>query len=428
VASPARARKPKSYRLYKRDRATGREFPKDAEGWRELPYYFRIRIAGSTYVRNLGTNDWELGQKYARAKARELKTAIVANDMAALDRTRLRAPASAKVADLIKAYRNAGVDASADTRAQNIHALRLVISRVYDTDAPETLPVSDINALLARKWFTLAGQAAAAADDQRAANSIKRSANSRFGHARSLFIPRALAAYKDAELVIPACVQDFAGAMKAHRFSRLPRAEYNPPGDKVIQDTLTGWETIEDRDLFLAIGHELAFGLRKGELAQAKWSWWTIRQGYPVLEGTASVKNGSGLVQVRALDPWFMLMKRKAEARGWVGKADDFIIGGNHSNREDSIFRAVSLWLRGLGWQTQKTNHALRAYAGSQIAMKYGIYDAQTWLRHSTVKVTEQHYTAYVKRFKPADVDTLPARWATSATAEPALRILEARA
>jgi hypothetical protein len=38
------------------------------------------------------------------------------------------------------------------------------------------------------------------------------------------------------------------------------------------------------------------------------------------------------------------------------------------------------MWPRGLGWETQKTNHGLRAYAGSQIAMKYGIYEAQTWL------------------------------------------------
>jgi integrase len=63
-------------------------------------------------------------------------------------------------------------------------------------------------------------------------------------------------------------------------------------------------------------------------------------------------------------------------------------------------------------WETMKTNHALRAYAGSQVAMKYGIYDAQCWLRHSTVKVTEQHYSHFIKRFRPADLDTIPARWA----------------
>jgi integrase len=93
---------------------------------------------------------------------------------------------------------------------------------------------------------------------------------------------------------------------------------------------------------------------------------------------------------------------------------------------EDATFRAVSAFLRGLGWDTGKTNHELRKYAGSQIAMRYGIYDAQCWLRHSTVKVTEQHYTGYVKRFKPADLTTIAAHWATLAPAAPILRIVDA--
>jgi hypothetical protein len=62
-----------------------------------------------------------------------------------------------------------------------------------------------------------------------------------------------------------------------------------------------------------------------------------------------------------------------------------------------------------------KTNHALRAYAGSQVAMKYGIYEAQMWLRHSTVKVTEQNYSHFVNKFKPADLEQLPTRWAVIA-------------
>jgi integrase len=80
--------------------------------------------------------------------------------------------------------------------------------------------------------------------------------------------------------------------------------------------------------------------------------------------------------------------------------------------------------LRKLGWETRKTNHALRAYSGSQVAIKYGIYDAQAWLRHSTVKVTEDSYSQYVKDFKPANLDDIPARWATLERPEPQLRVL----
>jgi hypothetical protein len=56
--------------------------------------------------------------------------------------------------------------------------------------------------------------------------------------------------------------------------------------------------------------------------------------------------------------------------------------------------------------------------------MKYGIYDAQAWLRHSTVKVTEDSYSQYVKDFKPANLDDIPARWATLERPEPQLRVL----
>ena len=46
------------------------------------------------------------------------------------------------------------------------------------------------------------------------------------------------------------------------------------------------------------------------------------------------------------------------------------------------------------------------------------------------MKVTEQHYTGYVERFKPADPETIPARWATGPVVAglPQLRIVGATA
>jgi hypothetical protein len=63
--------------------------------------------------------------------------------------------------------------------------------------------------------------------------------------------------------------------------------------------------------MFLAIGHELAFGLRKGELGQARWNWHTVRAGYPVMDSSVDgddvgSKTTPALIQVRALDPFFL--------------------------------------------------------------------------------------------------------------------------
>jgi integrase len=168
----------------------------------------------------------------------------------------------------------------------------------------------------------------------------------------------------------------------------------------------------QDRNLYLAIGHELSFGLRIGEMAQAKWGWHQVRSGYPVLDGAASVKNGSAMIQVRALDPWYSHMQFQIDLHNWRTEPADHIIIGSEAYRQDGLYRAISDWLRHLGWETKKTNHALRAYAGGQVAMKYGIYEAQMFLRHSTVKVTEQNYSHFVKKFRPQDPNTIAARWA----------------
>jgi integrase len=279
--------------------------------------------------------------------------------------------------------------------------------------------VRQLTPAVARQWFDATQRTVLVEPDQEAAASLKRSANSRWAQAKSLFTDRCLAYYEDRQLLTASQVAEVHAFLRAGdnaRFARIPKQIYNPPSDDIIRATLNDWEKLEDRNLFLAIGHELAFGLRKGELEQARWSWHTVRAGYPVLDGRASVKNGSGLIQVRALDPWFTIMQTTAILNHWwgtPGEAEELIIQGNDTYRTDGLFRAVSDFLRTRGWETMKTNHALRAFAGSQIAMKFGIYEAQMWLRHSTVKVTEQHYSHFVNKFKPSDVNTLPARWAT---------------
>lgn len=317
--------------------------------------------------------------------------------------TALRRKAVVTREALEKAYNSSAVEASESTRTQNWHALEQLLG---DREA------SAINAALATEWFQNAATKAQAETDQQRQATIKRSANSRYRQAASVFAPRALASYKLAN-IDTADFEKFLASGELHSFTKLPKQEYNPPSEKIIQDTLTAWEQIEDRNLFLALGHELAFGLRAGETIQVKWSWWTEREGYPVLDGAADVKNGTGIIRVRALDPWFSTLRTKVETKGWKGNPDDYIITGNPTQRTDLVYRSASAWLRARGWKTQKTNHALRAYAGSQVAMRYDIYAAQTWLRHSSVTVTEQHYSHFIKQFKPADVTTLPARWST---------------
>lgn len=407
------------FRLYKRDDA-GREMAPSAAGFKDRPYYFRFTHKGKAYPRNLETNDATEAQRRAKAKYAEIVSAVTTGEYRRLDATKMRQDRQATLEQLFAAYRSGPAEANAKTRELNINALK----QICGSGRESAQTVRELTPTLARHFFESVTTKIMATPNQEAAASLKRSANSRWTQAKSLLTPRCLAHYQDQEL-LPAGKSGLAGieafiqAGDNARFNRIPKQNYNPPSETIIAATLAAWEKLEERDMFLTIGHELAFGLRKGEMEQARWNWHTQRAGYPVLDGRAQVKNGSGLVQVRALNPYYTTMMDKVAANHWRADENELIITGTDYYRSDELYCRVGGWLRSLGWETLKTNHALRAYAGSQVAMKYGIYEAQMFLRHSTVKVTEQNYSHFVNKFKPADLATIPARWATIAPAAP---------
>lgn len=399
------------------------------ESDREAPYYVRFQYRGARYWRCTETHI----EAKAQVEARKIREAVVADvirgeaDPGAA--TRLRGEAVASVAELLAAYEAAPSVASPRTRLGNRNALCQLLRVGKHGDDPARIPVSAIGEGLALDWFKFASRRAETAGTPRKALSIRRSANSRFIQARSLFKPALLREYKR-QRVWHASYAHFVEAGAEALFGKLPRSGSDIPDDQVVAAVLAAWQKLDDRDLYLAIGHALAFGLRKHEIIQAAWGWHQQGPGYPVIDGRAwdpRVKDQTGHVRVRALDPWYSLMRSRIAAEGWRGQANDLIISqGSATYRTDGLYRSVSTWLRQFGWRTQKALHALRGYAGSQIAMKYGIYEASGWLRHKSVNVTESHYTAYVKQFKPADMEDLPARWAVTELSgqAPALRVV----
>ncbi len=102
---------------------------------------------------------------------------------------------------------------------------------------------------------------------------------------------------------------------------------------------------------------------------------------------------------------------RRIAREGWRGAAEDYVLAGSETERTDDVFHRNSQWLREIGWRTQKTNHALRAYAGSLVAMRENIWRASAWLRHAGVKTTQQAYSHFINSrvFGPQDVRV---RWA----------------
>jgi integrase len=209
-----------------------------------------------------------------------------------------------------------------------------------------------------------------------------------------MFRPKLLAIYKRAGLVLPD-LAPFIGVYQEERFAPGV-VHYNPPGPKVIRDTAHSWARMTDRNTFLAVGLMLSCGLRKQEVAQVTWGMLGRSYDGALLDGRGWVKNKSGGFVVPPIDPYWRVMVRRIEREGWRGKSDELVLQGSLTERTELVFRNVSGWLAELGWRTQKKSHALRAFSGSLVAMKWGIYRAQQWLRHSSVTVTESNYSHFI--------------------------------
>ncbi len=276
-------------------------------------------------------------------------------------------------------------------------ALRLVLLQAYPSRGLATLDCAALTEAAAMRYFTARERAALAEPDQRRRAALLRSANSLFNQARAIFAPRSIARLKRAGHALPD-LAPFANAAK--KFSlRAPPAPFDPPDDTLVRRTLIAWTRLDDRNMFLAAGHALACGLRAGEMAQARWTWHTERDGIPLLRAAdVQVKNQTGRLEVVPLNPFWTIMQRRVRRSKWHDPAEpspDYILTGTATERADAVFRRASAWLRGLGWRTQKTNHALRDLSASLITMKYGLDHAKHWCRHSAIATTERHYNRF---------------------------------
>jgi integrase len=165
------------------------------------------------------------------------------------------------------------------------------------------------------------------------------------------------------------------------------RSDYTPAADRCEFDR---------RNVWLAMSMELTFGLRINEVRQVRWEWFTDDAYGPVLRGDALVKNGSGELRMTPLNPFWRIFNLILDANGWRKTSGPLLEGDCISRTRDYPFKHIGAILRRAGWQTQKTNHALRDLSASLITTKFGAQKAQWWARHSSVTTTEAHYSRFV--------------------------------
>ncbi|HEY5910856.1 MAG TPA: tyrosine-type recombinase/integrase [Verrucomicrobiae bacterium] len=331
---------------------------------------------------------------------------------ASLKRQEAATPACCIVGEVLSTYENAtDLDVAAGPQARNVQAMRNAIRRALGLPFPEKkatfahrraldLQVDNLSSAifkreLAEDYYSDMRTRANKLPDQTDQNRLKLSAGSLLFQGLSVFKPALLAKYRRAGLVLPSTLEDFIKACRAERPTGLNHG-YNPPPESVIRRTLHEWLKLDDRNMFIALGLELACGLRRSEVVQIRSEMLTVSNKRPLLDGRRTqVKGQTGRIVVPPIDPFWTLLMRRMKREGWQVPAGQLLIQGTPTQIDD-MFRGIGHWLRGLGWDTQKTNHALRAYSGSLVAMKWDIYRASAWLRHASVKVTEAHYTHFL--------------------------------
>ncbi len=307
-------------------------------------------------------------------------------------------------------------------------------------------PLSVVNGETGAQFFTRAIAHALTLPTQAGQNKFKRQARGWFNLAKALFAADAVRSLPACGLpaLPPEAVEAFRKS-KPKRFKVARQSEFIAPEPAVLRATLRQWvklgrtpgyavaggagnskkrgerqplhETAR-RNMFLAVGLMVACGLRKNEVRQIRWRHLTRdAHGVPrLIARDVKVKKGDGVIEVKPLDPFWRMFHRTIDRHGWRGAPDDFVLAqrpktagrsarspglrfehGGHSDRTYWPFYHIGKWLRSLGWNLQKTNHALRDCAASLVTMKFGLMRAKLFCRHGQLATTESHYSRFVR-------------------------------
>jgi integrase len=273
----------------------------------------------------------------------------------------------------------------------NIGQLRNILRQTGGHANPEidVLPATVLTAKLVRsfkeKIATRYQESKSSNDLERARRKAWTTANSMLRQARSLFSKRIRTAYRDEGLVLPASIDGFVDEPGFKR----PRIDYTPPPEEIISATFEAVAKLKDSDpnLFKAFWAAVGCGLRKSEISSMQWEWLT-RKGDDIWLITPFLGKDGEEVKVPVIpDAWSQLEPLRKESGP--------VLEGTKTETIETVFRRIGELMKGLGWETEKKIHEMRAYIAGKIAEKYGITVAAAFLRHKDTQVTHKSYSRY---------------------------------
>jgi len=350
--------------------------------------------------------------------------------------------------------------ASPGTRKRYAAAVRWVLKLALGLDADadvERLSMAVFSRDTARRFFAEVDKRAALIDDQSTRRRWLAGAYGKWNHAQALTAAMPVNALTETHGLKFPPMADWRAGRKTYS-QHVPKVRgVEVPDGRLIARTLREWiriaETpgyevpgvrrstpyagdddftlaplteIDRRNLFIAVGLELSCGLRAGEAHLVKRHWFEKDgKGFPLLKCYhTQAKNQTGKIEVTPLDPFWRVLWFWIRKNGWDVGPEEFILSARPTERmasgamktkgnicDRTVWPQIhaSHWLRGLGWKTQKTNHALRDYSASMVTMRYGLGPACRWCRHENMATTERSYNRFVSVERERDEKRL--RW-----------------
>jgi hypothetical protein len=398
----------RNYRIFKRD-------TDPAANW-----YYQYQVGSKRYPTSLQTPN----KKTAIENA---KLIILAKDKGRDDDlARIRARLNGRPVDAIDTPAYASIEKYLEiyeatptgfNRAESRHGAALALKRIITTAEPTPGRMDQLEPAFHAYHRKAAAAIEAAVNDQGKQQSLKRSFNSTLRNAAAVFSEDAV--FILAQLTMPGgkklVLPDFTVLRKTIKRLLYPKAkktaeQYNRPDQTVLDKTLKEWLALP-RNEFLAVGLALLGSTRRSEIRQADWDWFKTYDGYVWLDARGTFKDQTGVLRTRVLEPFYSIFMAHAKAQGWYASSGQ-ILNGVYWDFD----RNVSSWMKGLGWNTKKHLHALRAWAGSLVYTKYGAGMACLFCRHGHEQTTKDFYgwmrDEWHDKDTPVIINGQPVQWA----------------
>jgi len=362
---------------------------------REAVWYIDTIIRGERIVRSLESNDAAVAAERAIATyirpARAGRWSEVAGNKARQN--------FSSIGELLTTYREiaAGL-VSPWTIKNNVGAFHAVVRRAVGSDDATDEKVDEMSTAL------LTGKLVADFEEWMARNAVvtgrnlesnKRTVKGYLRQARSVFNKDLLPRYPEKKLKLPD-VKEFMN----RRTAKPARAVKVPPPDGLVDKTCTEAVKLRESDRAAYIAWLLAFySLRRGEIDKMEFSWvmqvdgqWCVR--VPLISKSKAYRDVPvDETVVKELKEWRAIREKEKDSN-LVLPGPAYLRGNTRGRlRCDSLFKGLSAWMRGLGWNGRGTLHALRAEYLRRIRRKFGLDAAQAIGGHSDSRTTEASYT-----------------------------------